>query len=870
MRRVVLLICLLLAAVTTARAQFMTYGNEPALTRWRQIRTEQYRVIYPAGLDSLAREYARELEYYRLPVGKTLGFAPNRAYRSRMPVILHPFYTRGNGMVVWAPRRMELYTTPDANAPEAVPWITMLALHESRHVAQLQPYRSWPYKPFHYIFGDVFDGAMSGLYGGPAFFEGDAVQTETAFNRGGRGYDADFLDYLKMAFDNGDLRDFYRWRYGSIQYYTPDYYRAGYLLVAGVQERFSEPYFAKRYYQTLLDKHRFFPIGNLNRTFKNISGMKFRDAFQAITNAYQLRWTGEANARGPFMPSETVSPVSRKYMAYSGNFFAGGRLLSVRSGLQYAKTFDGRPFAESASAPLYSAGLGRAVWSETIPNPRWEMKSSSDLFSYDPERQQRKRLTRGERLFNPAPSASGTRLAAIEYPVSGGSALVLLSPDGKKEQRFAAPGELQLVECAWVGETVYVSALSTGGFGIYELQGSRFVERLAPTSAKIKQLRGMGGALYFTADPAGVNELYRLGAEGPERLTNTRYGASDFTFNEAGDSLYYSALVPAGRLVARTAVRELQPQPAVFPAGGPDPSLPAEADATPAIGEPTRYSRLLRLVNIHSWAPFYIEYDKLTALSEDLLDQSATLGATVFFQNELSTLAGIAAYSIPRHGGYAKLSYTGLLPVFEGEISSFNGSYSGYLESYIPLNLSSGGWRRGIIPRARYVKVRGQNGLFSVFTRAYALRPVAQAGIYPRWGIGVEYGYTQAENRVSQYLYGYLPGIIPEHGLKLTNTTSRQDNVENPFSSTFTADYAMAILPADWAGFSPVAYLRNFEVILHGEFGYRGQRWTPGYGATLYAHLGNFLWIPYDTRIGGRLLKVGGQLTLSMLFSIDL
>ena len=55
-----------------------------------------------------------------------------------------------------------------------------------------------------------------------------------------------------------------------------------------------------------------------------------------------------------------------------------------------------------------------------------------------------------------------------------------------------------------------------------------------------------------------------------------------------------------------------------------------------------------------------------------------------------------------------------------------------------------------------------------------------------------------------------------------------------------------------------------------GSFSAEDLVWTPGYGATLYAHLSNLLWIPYDTRIGGSILKVGSKLSLSLLFSIDI
>ena len=64
--------------------------------------------------------------------------------------------------------------------------------------------------------------------------EGDAVAAETALTSSGRGRSADFLEYFRVCFENGDLRDFDRWRFGSQKYYAPDYYKIGYLTVAGM------------------------------------------------------------------------------------------------------------------------------------------------------------------------------------------------------------------------------------------------------------------------------------------------------------------------------------------------------------------------------------------------------------------------------------------------------------------------------------------------------------------------------------------------------------------------------------------------------------------------------------------------------------
>ena len=85
-----LLFCLLLAAAP-ARAQFYSAGTDPGRVRWSQIRTDNYRVIYPAGCDSLARAYALSLQTEYPRIGRSLGFAPSQFCRRPMPVILHPF-----------------------------------------------------------------------------------------------------------------------------------------------------------------------------------------------------------------------------------------------------------------------------------------------------------------------------------------------------------------------------------------------------------------------------------------------------------------------------------------------------------------------------------------------------------------------------------------------------------------------------------------------------------------------------------------------------------------------------------------------------------------------------------------------------------
>ena len=99
-RRISVLLLTVLLSVVPAAAQFYTAGNEPAGVRWRQITTQDYKLIYPEGLDSLARVYASNLERVKIPVGTTAGYTPNRCFKKPLPVILHPWETASNGMVM--------------------------------------------------------------------------------------------------------------------------------------------------------------------------------------------------------------------------------------------------------------------------------------------------------------------------------------------------------------------------------------------------------------------------------------------------------------------------------------------------------------------------------------------------------------------------------------------------------------------------------------------------------------------------------------------------------------------------------------------------------------------------------------------------
>ena len=113
-----LLITLYLIVLTiSASGQFYVTGDDPGRLRWYSLDTENFKIIFPEGNDSLARVYGSNLEKYRTPVSLTTGYNAGGPGKNRMPVVLHTWNT-SNGSVAWAPKRMDLFTVPSAYEPE--------------------------------------------------------------------------------------------------------------------------------------------------------------------------------------------------------------------------------------------------------------------------------------------------------------------------------------------------------------------------------------------------------------------------------------------------------------------------------------------------------------------------------------------------------------------------------------------------------------------------------------------------------------------------------------------------------------------------------------------------------------------------------
>ena len=696
-----------LLAGTAARAQFFQAGSDP-FSRWSEMGTEHYRILYPQGLDSLARAYVADLEKWQPTVGASAGMAPGSLQWGRLPVVLHPWNPYSNGSVAWAPKRMDLYTHPEAYGSLPLSWMTQLTVHESRHVAQMQLSYRRPFKWGNYLAGEMWSGAVSALYTPPALLEGDAVVAETALTATGRGRTADFLNYYHLAFDNGDWRDWYQWVYGSFKKAGPDYYSVGYMTVAGMRYFYDQPAFTADYFD-YVTRHPF-PVARLQNYIKRVTGQPFKKAWQGMMEGFHDIWTEEADARGPFMEMEQVTRKHAYATDYSNGSWVDDEYLAIKEGKDLSPrlvriNLDGSeddlgPFASNTSS--LNPGVHRLFWSETVPGKRWTLDGKSVIRSLERSGRRRNLTTEG-RLHNPQPGPDSL-IAAVEYPVRGGSNLVLLGEfDGKLHARIPAPAGIQLADPAWVDDTVYSLGVNDEGYSIWRLNHpknqqifggpeptrSQWTCVLEPTPQTMENLEGEDHVLDFVSDRNGVKELYRYDpASGRAwQLTNSRYGGTDYFWHEG--VLWFNSPTPEGNAIFKATppepvevdIREvhkyrvaekLAEQEKRFLHSLRSVEMTDKDEIT--VSAPKAYHKALHLVKFHSWAPLYFDYDAISSMSGDFSYDTASPGLIGLFQNDLGTAWGTVGYSTHpdadkpsewRHSGHIQFTYTGLYPVLE-------------------------------------------------------------------------------------------------------------------------------------------------------------------------------------------------------------
>ena len=760
-KKLFLFLAVTVLSVLPLRAQYYQTGSDPGSTRWRILHSRNFDVIYPTEIDSLAREFLFAFERDR-----DADLTGLRIETERVPLILHPYDMNSNGMVVWAPKRTELMTTPPFKPLYPMDWETQLSVHEGRHLGQMAHYTKGIYHWLMLLTGEQGIGIGVGLYPSKTLLEGDAVQNETDLTGAGRGRDPEFLKFYRAAFLSNEFRKYDDWRYSSYHTYTPDKYAFGYMIGSTMRDN------SHNYYVTgdimaeqVRSWWRFFSVSH--RSYIRASGLTTRKNWRLAVSRYNEMWSWEDKMRQPFSLYDPLLATRPKYYTeFDHPLPLADGLYATMAGVQdetHLVRIDSlghyaRRHAFSSNTSSLAADGDGALFSEIVPDARWEHRSWSIIRRYDARSNSIKTLTHRTRYVNPVPSPGRDSILAIDYKVTGGSDIVILDRDGALLDRIPAPEGTQALNAVQLRGSLYVSANSHQGAALYRLDENGWLPVLGPRKKTIRDLRTAGDSLiYFISDLDGISNVYSYNPDNDrdelQQWTNARVSAAHPAIDSAG-TLYYANYDVHGYQPVRVTHDNIDEKDALFQLGYQQPvasrnsqqALKLAAIHTPAEDsllrssidslESRRYSKFLHGIHIHSWFPFYADPGRIMndigRFNLDSWYQFVAPGATVISQNNLGTAVLTAGYSWRRdqfhnyHGAHLHVNYSGLYPVFEVAVD-FNDrprEHATWLLSsdgvekiiyeyglnalnatalvYVPLNLSVGGWNRQFTPQLSY------------------------------------------------------------------------------------------------------------------------------------------------------------------------
>lgn len=533
-------------------AQFYVTGDDPASVKWRIIKGPHYSVIYPNEIDSLAKRY-----YVLLSKNREAVFSGLEVNPRSIPVVLHPYTVRSNGLVVWAPKRMELYTQPSANNTYSQNWEEQLVLHESRHVGQMEHFTKGIFNPLGWLIGQQAQGLGVALYPPIWLMEGDAVAAETELSQSGRGRNASFLSYYRLSFLTREYRSWNQWRFGSLKYYTPDHYALGYMLIGTARYKIRNYALTGNLMRTMV--RGFYNPCIRDFSFRKVTGFTPRRLMTEADSLMTKLWRENATSANRVEETDKVTDVKSNYFTEYGSITAAASsdnscrdtIYAVKNSYNKAAMlvrilYDGnqqskekiiRSFSSTPIGRLQYCN-GKLFWCETINDSRWGHRSFNDLFSYDVALGKIKRLSYKKSYNNPALSISGDTIAVSEYHIKGGSSVSLLkASDGSLLKSFKAPHSGQIVECAINRGILYATVITENGIGLFfktisveekltrgavneitgtdkELTGTEeWGTIIEPQRANIRDFvcdntSNDTQKLYFTSDANGVDNIY--------------------------------------------------------------------------------------------------------------------------------------------------------------------------------------------------------------------------------------------------------------------------------------------------------------------------------------------------------------------------
>jgi hypothetical protein len=672
---------LLISVELLLAQESITQETNPPSLKWYQINTPNFKVLYPKGFEVQAQRMANTLEQIRTPEAASMGVKPKK-----ISIILQNQSSISNAFVTLAPRRSEFYTMPTQNYNFVGnnDWLTMLASHEYRHIAQFQRSITGFNRAVYGIFGQQASAGMAFAAAPQWFWEGDAVATETAFTHSGRGRIPNFDLVFRTNLLEGRTFNYHKQYLRSYKNNIPNHYVLGYHLVSYLRKKTGDPDIWEKIVKRSWSLP-FIPFAFSN-AIKKETGLYVKDLYNEMAGSLTTQWRREQEG----LPFTSFVPVTKRSTEVYTDYLypqvlVDGSVAVQKSGIgdieQLVVLRDGaerRKYVQGQmnATGMMSASNERVVWNEYRYDPRWLVRTYSIVKGYDFGSGMATIVSTNSRYASAALSPDGSKVATIESGTDYQTRLVILEyVSGNVLKEITNPNNDFISMPRWSDDGKFIVALKSNKAGKtisrFDVEAGTSVDLLPASDENMGYPVPFRQYIFYNSPYSGIDNIYALDTNSGKRfqVTCSRYASYNPAITRDGTMLYYNEQTRNGMDVVKIPLdpaswRSLEQvkkgtgfyQHLVDQEGRPNllDSVGVRSFAT------RRYHRAGGMINPHSWGPYFTNGNLTQAqfgiYSTDILSTTSLHAGYLYDINE-------------RTGSWqAGVSYQGFYPIIDFQI----------------------------------------------------------------------------------------------------------------------------------------------------------------------------------------------------------
>ena len=499
-------------------------------TQWYRMRTPHFDILFPAEFAREAKRVANTLEHIYKPVSKSLDLYPKK-----ITLVLRNQYAVANGVTTSIPRKVEFFTFPtqDYSFLGVNDWLDLLAMHEFRHVVQFER------------LAQKFNHNVP-LW----FFEGDAVGTETALSKGGRGRAPHFgLLYKTNLLERGGF-SYQKQVCRSFKHQIPDHYRIGYFLTTHLRRKYGADVLDR-----IIQRIGFF--SSFATAVKKVTGQELTQVYQDANQELLGYWRGQ-------LKDLKLSPATRIHAREEATYTdylypqpTEQGIIVLQAGIGTVAHFaliDEQQRIQKIFIPGYidqSAGLsvaqGKLVWVECKPDIRWKDRAYSVIQLYDIQTKQLKTLTHKSRYGAAALSPDAAKIVALESDEAYNHQLVIIdAEEGQVLHRLPNPANHFYLTPRWSADGQHIVAIKhvNQKTTISLINPTTGVEQdlLPHTTESIGHPVMIGQYVFYNSTYSGIDNIYAIDLQTQRRfqVTSRKYGAYSPSISADGQWIFFN------------------------------------------------------------------------------------------------------------------------------------------------------------------------------------------------------------------------------------------------------------------------------------------------------------------------------------------